>query len=108
MTGIVYIGENTIGTADFKISDESMGGIIGDFIPNEFYQTYKKQIQSISEKRGIANITDFNFRILIDNKELEPVGGIGITDLKEFDEIVIESVGNRQEIIERIKEEASR
>ena len=108
MIGIVYIDEKIIGTADFKISDESMGGIIGDFIPNESYQNYKNQIQSISENKGIANISDFNFRILIDGNELKPVGGIGITDLKEFDEIIIESAGNNQELIERIKKEASR
>ena len=109
MKAQIYINHDCIGETNFRLVDESMGGILGDLITNDAYEKYKIKIQSLSEKKGIANISDFNFRILIDNKrQLNPEGGIGITDIKEFDEIIIESTGNRQEIIERIKKEASR
>ncbi|MEY3240195.1 MAG: hypothetical protein RIR11_1633 [Bacteroidota bacterium] len=82
---------------ELRISDESMGGIIGDLILNENYQRYKNRIQSKTEEKGIANVSDFNFRFLIDDYELSPEGGIGITDFIEFDEIIIESADNQQD-----------
>jgi len=103
MKGYIYIDENLIGESNFRISDASMGGITGDLIPNEKYQKYRSQIQSITEKTGIANSSHFNFRILIDEIELNPEGGIGISDVLEFDEIIIESAGNSQELIKRLK-----
>lgn len=108
MKANIYIENEIIGTTNFRIADESMGGIIGDFLPNENYEKYRNEIQSLTESKGIANVSDFNFKLeLKDYQILNPQGGIGITDLKDFDEIIIESVGNEQEIIERIKKEAS-
>lgn len=108
MKANIYIENELIGITNFRIADESMGGIIGDFLPTENYEKYKNKIQSLSESKGIANVSDFNFKLeLEDNLILNPEGGIGITDLKEFDEIIIESAGNERGIIERIKKEAS-
>ena len=85
-----------------------MGGISGNLIPNENYKIYQNEIQFITRKKGIANISDFNLRIITDNKnELNPVGGIGISDFEAFDEIVIESAGNDLKIINRIKKETN-
>lgn len=108
MKAKIYLDNDLIGTANFKIADESMGGIIANFIPNEHYNHYKQLIQSKTSEKGIANVSDFNFRIVVDNYELTPEGGIGITDLAELDEIIIEAAGLEQKIMERLKKEANR
>ncbi len=108
MKAKVYINENVVGTTNLKISDESMGGIIGELVPNENYNLYKSNIQSLSEKKGIANCSDFDFILELDNKQkLNPEGGIGISDFKDFNEIIIESAGNSNEIMELIKNASS-
>jgi len=94
MKGFLYIGNDKIGEVDFKIIDECMGGIGGNLIANDNYKKYQKVIQHHYERRGISNIDNFNFRIMLeDNTELIPQGGIGITDSVEFDEIYVESAG---------------
>ena len=94
MKGFLYIDNDIIGEVDFKIIDESMGGIGGDLIANENYKKYQPTIQQHFEKQGISNVDNFNFRILLeDNTELKPEGGTGVTDSADFDEIYVESVG---------------
>ncbi len=106
MKANVYIGNDLIGTTNFQISDETMGAVIGDFFPNEHYKKYQTKIQSLTKDKGIANMSDFKFKLEIEEKHIvSPAGGIGIIDSKELDEIVIESAGNGKEIIERIKRE---
>jgi hypothetical protein len=103
MKGIVFIDNEEIGSADFKVIDESMGGIQGELNPAENYKKYKGQIQDLFDKKGIANVEDFNFKIILEDKtELEPEGGIGITDSSEFDEILVESAGLDYKIIEKL------
>lgn len=103
MKGTVFIDNEEIGFADFKVIDETMGGIQGDLDPTENYKKYKTQIQDLFDKKGIANVDDFNFRIVLaDNTELQPEGGIGITDSRDFDEILVESAGLDYIIIEKI------
>jgi hypothetical protein len=103
MKGIVFIDNDEIGSADFKVIDESMGGIQGELNPTQNYKKYKKRVQDLFDKKGIANVDDFNFKIILDNKtELKPEGGIGITDSSEFDEILVESAGLDYKIIEII------
>ena len=108
MNAVVYIDETKIGETFFKVTDESMGGITGNLIPNQNYQSYKNDIQLISDKKGIANIDDINIKIVVNEKVLTPEGGVGIIDIEEFEEIIIESSGVEQNIIEAIKNEASR
>lgn len=79
-----------------------MGAIGGDLIPNNNYEKYRVKIQNLTNEKGIANTSNFNFRILIDNTELKPIGGIGITDIEIFDEIIIETAGNEQDVIKKI------
>lgn len=94
MKGFLYIDDDLIGKVDFKIIDESMGGIGGDLIANENYKKYQPTIQQHFEKQGISNADNFNFRIILeDNTELKPEGGICVTDSADFDENYVESAG---------------
>jgi hypothetical protein len=103
MRGIVFIDNDEIGAADFEVIDESMGAIQGQLTPAETYKKYKGQIQELFDRKGIANIQDFSFRIVLDDKTvLRPEGGIGITDSSEFDEILVESAGLDSKVIEKI------
>jgi hypothetical protein len=71
-----------------------MGGISGKFLPNKNYDKYQNNIQKQTEEKGISNSENYNYRIVTKNNvELKPKGGIGITDSKEFEEIIIESAG---------------
>jgi hypothetical protein len=104
MKGFLYIANEIIGEVDFKIIDESMGGIGGGLIANENYKKYQSTIQQHFEKQGISNIGSLNFRILLeDNTELKPEGGIGVADSPDFDEIYVESAGLDTEIMNKIK-----
>jgi hypothetical protein len=103
MKGIVFIDNEEIGSANFKVIDDTMGGIQGQLDPTENYKRYKGQIQKLYDKKGIANSEDFNFKIVLeDNTALRPEGGIGITDSPNFDEILVESAGLDFKIIEKI------
>jgi hypothetical protein len=94
MKGRVYIDNVVIGEFDIIIIDESMGVIGGQLITNENYNNYKLSIQKICDLKGISNVTDFNFKVLLsDNIELNPEGGIGVIDMKDFDEIEIQLGG---------------
>jgi hypothetical protein len=105
MKGKVFIDDDEIGSADFKVIDESMGGIQGELIPTENYKKYKKQIQELFDKKGIANVEDFNFKIVLADKIIsDPEGGIGITDSSEFDEILVESAGLDCKVIEKMRD----
>lgn len=103
MLGFLYIDNDKIGETEFEIIDESMGGIGGRLIPYASYEKYRKQIQSLYNLKGIANIDDLNIKILIENTIINPVGGIGITDSPEFDEILVESAGIDYDIIDKIR-----
>ena len=97
----VYIGEELIGNVTFEIVDESMGGISGKLIVNPNYDKYQKIIQKQTDKNGISNSENYNYRITTENDiELKPEGGIGISDFKEFNEIIIESAGIDLKIFE--------
>lgn len=103
----VYIDDDKIGTVMLFGIDESMGGIVGELVPNELYKKYKEKIQVISDsQKGIANVDDFNFRIKLNEEFVDdPIGGIGICHLKEFEEeIHFESGGNSQKTISLLKE----
>jgi hypothetical protein len=104
MKGFLYIDNDKIGEADFKVIDESMGGIDGYLIAYDSYKKYKAMIQQHCDKKGISNIIDFNYRIFLeDNTELTPAGGIGVTDIESLDEIYVESAGIDCLTIEKIQ-----
>jgi len=104
MKGYLLIDSDKIGEVDFKITDENMGGIGGQFLPYDTYKSYQETIQQQCNEKGISNLDDFNYCILLeDNTELKPEGGIGITDINGFDEIYVESAGLDRETIEKLK-----
>jgi len=102
--GTLYINNEAIGEANFMVTDESMGGIGGELMPFPAYEKHKSAIRLLCEEKGIANVEDFNFKIVMEgNITLEPIGGIGITDFKEVNEPYVESAGIDSGIIEKIK-----
>lgn len=104
MKGILYIHNDNIGVVSFSVIDERMGGIGGYLITNDNYKKYQPTIQQHFEKQGISNIDNFHFRIILeDNTELQPEGGIGVTDSADFDEIYIESTGLDTGTMNKIK-----
>ena len=103
MKASLYIDNDKLGEVILSVTDESMGGIGGYLIVNKNYQKYQSAIQKQCETKGVSNIADFNYRILLtDNSELRPEGGIGITHLKEYEEIYVESAGVDQITMEKI------
>ncbi|WP_162127671.1 hypothetical protein [Flavobacterium phycosphaerae] len=103
MKGRIYIDDSEIGNVDFKIIDESMGAIGGDFVEAEDYGKFKHEIQNLTEKNGNANSQNFNFRIVVKNVEFNPVGGICLIDSKEFAEMYLDAAGINQSELEKIK-----
>lgn len=103
MTGHLYISTEKIGDVNFKVIDESMGVIGGILIPNQNYQKYQMTIQAHYERNGVSNILDFDYIIILDNKPLNPVGGIGVTDSKEFNETYVDAAGLDRDVIEKIR-----
>ena len=103
MKGTIYINNEEIGFADFKIVDQAMGVIQGIMTPTELYIKYVKEIQNLYVKKGIANMEDFDFKvILVDKTVLEPAGGIGITDASELNELIVEVAGVGEAMLEKI------
>jgi hypothetical protein len=93
MIGLIFINEDIIGEADFKVTDGSMGVIGGEMVAYDLYNKYRLDIQKSYESKGIANVEDFNFRINIAGRFIDHQGGIGITDCPGFKPYV-ESAGN--------------
>lgn len=103
MLGQLFIDNENIGEVNFEFFDESMGVIGGKLLPNANYRKYQSTIQEHFERNGISNIHDFNYKIFIDNLELKPEGGIGVTDSKEFNEIFVESGGLDEITLEKLR-----
>lgn len=100
MTGNLFIESIKIGQVKFNVIDEGMGVIGGQLNCSSTYESFRSDIQNLSENKGIANSEDFSFLVWIDDKiKLVPQGGIGVTDLVGFDEIYVEVGGlNEQEL----------
>ena len=103
MKGQIFIDNSEIGIVDFKIIDESMGAIGGDFIATEDYSKFKSEIQKLTHKNGSANSENFKFRIFVDSIELNPNGGICIIDSEEFAELYLDIAGLNQNELEKIR-----
>ena len=102
MKAKLFIENILIGNLELIISDEFMGVLSGELMPNENYNKFQKDIFNHFDKKGISNITDFNYRIILENDyELNPEGGIGIIHSRDYlNEIFVETSGNN---IEEIK-----
>ena len=102
MEGRIFIDNLEIGIVEFKIIDESMGAIAGDFVAAEDYGKFKSEIQKLTEKNGNANSQNFNFKIIVENTELNPVGGICLIDSEEFGEMYLDAAGISQSELEKV------
>ncbi len=78
-----------------------MGVIAGDFVAAGGYGKFKSEIQLLTEKNGNANSRNFNFKIFVENIELNPVGGICVIDSEEFGEIFLDAAGISQSELEK-------
>lgn len=96
MEGQIFIDNSEIGIVEFIIIDESMGAIGGNFVAAEDYGKFKSEVQKLTEKNGNANSQNFNFRIVVENIELNPVGGICLIDSEEFSEMYLDVAGISQ------------
>lgn len=103
MEGQIFIDNYKIGIVEFKIIDESMGAIGGDFVASEDYGKFKNEIQKLTEKNGNANSRNFNFRIVVESIELNPIGGICLVDSEEFVEMYLDAAGISENDLEKVK-----
>ena len=101
MKAILYIDGIIIGNIELNVIDEFMGVLSGKLSPNENYDEFKDAIMNQFDKKGISNIDDFNYKLIVENGyQLDPEGGIGIIHSREFiDEILVETAGNNLEEI---------
>lgn len=101
MKANLYIGKTEIGNIELEIIDEFMGVLSGKLNPNKNYDKFKQIIMNHFDEKGISNINDFNYKIILENGcELNPEGGIGVIHSQEFiDEILVETAGNNLEKI---------
>ena len=104
MKGHIFIDNLEIGIVDFKVIDESMGVIGGDFIATKNYGKFKGKIQKLTEEKGNANSQDFNFRILLENLELNPIGGICLLDSEEFSENYLDAAGLSENEMKKVND----
>ncbi|MBA0884675.1 hypothetical protein [Flavobacterium undicola] len=102
MEGQIFIDNSAIGIVNFKIIDESMGAIGGEFVATENYSNFKNEIQKLTDKNGNANSQNFNFRIILKNIELNPIGGICLIDSEEFGEMYLDAAGINQIELEKV------
>ena len=94
MIGEIFIENEEIGHCDFEIIDISMGVIAGVLIPNEAYKKYNLQIEKLTSESGNANLSDFNFKVFINDQEIVHEGGISISDFEEERYIDVAGISN--------------
>jgi len=94
MKAFLYIAEDKLGEFDFSVIDESMGVFAGCLVASQSYEKYRPMIHQQCAHKGISNIHDFDYRVILeDGSVIHPEGGIGVTDIPEFDEIYVEVAG---------------
>lgn len=70
------------------------GAVGGYLTPNQNYEKYRPKIQQHCKLRGISNSCDFESTLALkDGSVIVPEGGIGVTDIVEFDEIYVKAAG---------------
>jgi hypothetical protein len=102
MEGQIFIDNSEIGIVEFKIIDEIMGAIGGNFVAVKDYGKFKSEVQKLTEKNGNANSQNFNFRIVVGSIELNPVGGICLIDSEEFGEMYLDAAGISESELEKV------
>jgi hypothetical protein len=94
MKGSLFLHNELIGEVDLEIIDSSMGAVGGKLTCTTNYDKFQNQIQRFCSEKGIANSNDLPFVIFVNNNiKLMPQGGIGVTDVKGFDEVHVDAAG---------------
>jgi hypothetical protein len=91
MNGYLKLGDVILGEVNFKVIDETMGVVSGILKPYPEYFSYQNKFQNIVDGKGIVNSSDFEFSVDIPNID-KITDGIGITDVKEYEDIEVEIV----------------
>lgn len=91
MEGQVFIDNLETGTLDLKIIDQSTGVIGGDFVAAEYYWKYKNEIQKLTEGNGNASSHSFDFKTVLENIEMNPIGEICLIDSEELGEMYLDA-----------------
>lgn len=90
MQANIYANNHLIGTADLKIGDASMGGLYGDFLPDDFYFNHiQKYVWDFWETQtpDYQKWASLKFSVQLENGYfLFPAGGITISDHVKFPE----------------------
>ena len=87
MKATIFSHKDIIGTTDLEVGDFSMGGLFGNFYPNEIYfnkvQKYVWKFWA-SPKVNYEEWNSLNFNVQLENGMfLMPVGGITFDDIEE-------------------------
>ncbi|MCT1526965.1 hypothetical protein [Sphingobacterium hotanense] len=88
MKATIFSHKDIIGTTDLEVGDFSMGGLFGNFYPNEIYfdkvQKYVWKFWA-SPKVNYEEWNSLNFNVQLENGMfLMPVGGITFDDIEEL------------------------
>ena len=103
MLGLLYINNQLVGEVSLKIIDESMGVIGGHLTPSLAYGQFRQQIQECYARKGVANSSDFNLKMMISDRAMDGQGGISITNSLDFpDEIEVDIAGVSSEVLSEI------
>lgn len=106
MLANVYSAKNLIGQADLQPGDITMGGVYGQFIPNEHYFSGVREVVQLfnsDRKKGYTQWQELQLNVQLENGYfLHPLGGYTFDDLEELPEgpVSLEIAGVDTRIIE--------
>lgn len=106
MKATIFSHKDIIGTANLEVGDFSMGGLFGNFYPNEnYFEKIQKYVWKFwsSRKVNYEEWTSLNFNIQLENGMfLKPMGGITFDDIEESEneQVRIDLLGIDTKIIE--------
>lgn len=89
MKANIYSNKLQIGIVDLKIYDESMGGLGGEFVPNDNYLKIKDKVLKFNDakKKDFTLWNSLRINVQLENGYfLQPMGGIKIYDFIELQE----------------------
>jgi hypothetical protein len=111
MKGSFYSNKTLLGEIDFSImiekgvTETGMGGIWGNFSPNQNYQSIRKDIQDWNDSvnQDYSKWYSFKFNVQLENGYFVlPQGGFLIDDLEDFpnEPLIVNTVGVHSHIFE--------
>ncbi len=85
MKATIYSNKMKIGTTKLAVSDDSMGVLSGEFIPNDNYLMIRNQVHKFNglKKKDFDLWYNLRFNAQLENEYfMHPTGGISIWDIK--------------------------